>query len=70
MIRYVIFAASVAAVASLSACVAYWEPTPKVGGPGGEDSHRSENAAYSSQLSVINRRAEHAKKSESSSSSR
>jgi len=71
MIRYVILAASVAMLASLGACATYWGApggTPRVGGP---ESHESESdkASYSSQLSVINRRAEHAKKGDHSSSS-
>jgi hypothetical protein len=71
MIRYVILAASVAMLASLGACATGWAPiggAPRVGGP---DAHESESdkASYSSQLSVINRRAEHAKKGDSSSSS-
>jgi hypothetical protein len=68
MTRYVLIAASAAVLASLSACAFYRDPAPRVGGP---ESHedRQDRASYSSQLSVMNRRAEHAKKDESSSSS-
>jgi hypothetical protein len=69
MIRYIALAASMAVLASLAACITYREPVPQVGGPAADQGGQSKNAAYSSQLSVINRRAEHAKKGESSSSS-
>ncbi len=71
MIRYVIAAAGIAVLASLAACASvHWtDPAPHRGGPHADDSTRSENAAYSSQLSVMNRRAEHARRGESSSSS-
>ena len=56
MIRYVLIAASVAVLASLSACIVYHGPTPRVGGPDARQ-ERQDRASYSSQLSVINRRA-------------
>jgi len=69
MIRYLVVAVSVAVLASLSACMVYGrDPMPRTGGP---ESHedRQDRASYSSQLSVINRRAEHAKKHKGESSS-
>ena len=73
MIRYVSLAATVALLASLGACATYWgaggvDRAPQVGGPQSHESE-SDKASYSSQLSVINRRAEHAKKGDHSSSS-
>jgi hypothetical protein len=62
MIRYVVFAAAAAlGAACLSACAMNWgyrDPSP---GDRHDDSASSSDAAYSSQLSVINRRACHEK---------
>ena len=69
MTRYILLAATVAALASLCACVTDWAPEPQVGRPSARGDDHRENAAYSSQLSVMNRRAQHADKDASSSSS-
>ncbi len=70
MTRYVLIAAAVAALASLGACVTTWRPEPPLGKSDSRGDDHRDNAAYSSQLSVMNRRAQHADKDASSSSSR